>query len=85
EVMEDGKVESSYAEGSDIRTDVPKYNIYREGKLKETVTDITEFWQDDFVTFLIGCSFTFEQALLEAGLEVKHIKEQKNVAMYRTN
>ena len=85
EVMEDGRAESSYAEGSDIRTDVPKYNIYRDGKLKETVTDITEYWQDDFVTFLIGCSFTFEQALLEAGLEVKHIKEQKNVAMYRTN
>ena len=85
EVMEDGKVESSYAEGSDIRTDVPKYNIYRDGELKETVTDITEYWQDDFVTFLIGCSFTFEQALLEAGLEVKHINEQKNVAMYRTD
>lgn len=85
EVMEDGKVESSYAEGSDIRTDVPKYNIYRDGKLEETVSDITEYWQDEFVTFLIGCSFTFEQALLEAGLEVKHIKEQKNVAMYRTD
>ena len=85
EVMEDGKVESSYAEGSDIRTDVPKYNIYRDGELKETVSDITEYWQDDFVTFLIGCSFTFEQALLEAGLEVKHINEQKNVAMYRTD
>lgn len=85
EVMEDGKVESRYAEGSDIRTDVPKYNIYRDGVLVETVSDITAYWQEDFVTFLIGCSFTFEQALLEAGLDVKHITEGRNVAMYKTN
>ncbi|WP_342387453.1 putative hydro-lyase [Salinicoccus bachuensis] len=85
EVMEDGRVESRYAEGSDIRTDVPKYNIYRNGELEETVGDITEYWQDDFVTFLIGCSFTFEQALLESGLDVKHISEKKNVAMYKTD
>lgn len=85
EVMEDGKIESTYAEGSDIRTDIPKYNIYREGVLVETVTHIEDYWQSDFVTFLIGCSFTFEQAILEAGIEVKHIKQGRNVAMYRTD
>ncbi|MFC3418643.1 putative hydro-lyase [Salinicoccus hispanicus] len=85
EVMEDGKVESMYAEGSDIRMDIPKYNIYREGVLTETVTDIKDYWQPDFVTFLIGCSFTFEQAILEADIEMKHIAEGRNVAMYKTD
>ncbi|GAB3059380.1 putative hydro-lyase [Salinicoccus sesuvii] len=85
EVIEDGKVESIYAEGSDIRTDVPKYNIYKEGVLTETVADIRDYWQSDFVTFLIGCSFTFEQAILEADIEVKHIKQGRNVAMYKTD
>lgn len=85
EVLETGQTESIYAQGSDIRTDVPKYRIYKEGKLVDTVTDIKDYWQDDFVTFLIGCSFTFEQAILEQGIPIKHIEENKNVAMYNTN
>ncbi len=85
EVLEDGRTESVYAEGSDIRTDVPRYNVYRDGKLSETVDDISDWWQDDFVTFLIGCSFTFEQAITDAGFEMKHIMQNRNVAMYRTS
>lgn len=85
EVLENGRFESKYAPGSDIRSDIPKYNIYENGKLTDTVTDISEYWQNDFVTFLIGCSFTFEQAILDAGIPIKHIDKGKNVAMYRTN
>lgn len=85
EVLEDGRYESVYAKGSDVRTDVPKYNIYRYGELIETVDEVESYWQDDFVTFLIGCSFTFEQAIMDGGIDIKHIKEGKNVAMYRTD
>lgn len=85
EVLEDGRYESVYAKGSDVRTDVPKYNIYRYGELIETVDEVESYWQDDFVTFLIGCSFTFEQAIMDGGIDIKHIKEGKNVAMYKTD
>ena len=85
EVLEDGQYESRYAKNSDIRTDIPKYNIYRYGELIENVDEVASYWQDDFVTFLIGCSFTFEQAILDGGIDIKHISEKKNVAMYKTN
>ncbi len=85
EVLENGRTESRYAPGSDIRTDVPKYRIYKDGELVETVLEIKDYWQDDFVTFLIGCSFTFEQAILKAGIPIKHMDEKKNVAMYNTS
>lgn len=85
EVIEDGETESRSANDSDIRTDIPKYNIYKDGMLTDTVEDITEYWQDDFVTFLIGCSFTFEQAILDEGINIRHIDEGRNVAMYKTN
>lgn len=54
----------------DMRTDVPKYRIYRDGTLIEEVTDISSYWRNDFVTFVIGCSFSFEDALINAGLSV---------------
>ncbi len=85
EVLEAGEFVSRYAKNSDIRTDIPQYNIYRNGELTETVSDIKKCWRDDFVTFLIGCSFTFEQAILDAGISIKHIDEGRNVAMYKTN
>jgi len=69
----------------DIRTDVPRYRVWREGELSEEPTDIRALWRDDLVTFVIGCSFSFEQALLEAGLPVRHIEQGRNVPMYRTN
>lgn len=74
-----------YGKDADIRTDVSKYRIYKYGKLVEEVDDITHLYTDDMVSFLIGCSFTFEHALLEAGIPVRHIEEDHNVPMYRTN
>ncbi len=69
----------------DIRTDVPSYNIYRDGHLADTVADISDLWTDDMMAFALGCSFTFERALLEAGIRMKHIEANKTVPMYRTN
>lgn len=69
----------------DIRTDVPRYRIYREGELADEPTDIAALWRDDFVTFVIGCSFSFEEALLAAGMPVRHIQMNRNVPMYRTS
>ncbi len=73
------------APGADLRTDVPKYRIYRDGELVEELTDITPYWQDDLVAFLLGCSFTFEWALMDAGVPMRHIDEGRNVAMWRTS
>jgi uncharacterized protein YcsI (UPF0317 family) len=71
-------------EDIDIRSDVPLYRVWRDGKLVEEVIDIKNFWRDDLVSFLLGCSFSFEHALIDAGIELRHVKEGKNVAMYRT-
>ncbi|WP_094604584.1 Putative hydro-lyase [Sporomusa silvacetica DSM 10669] len=70
---------------ADIRTDIPKYRIYRQGELVDEVTDILTYWEDDMVAFLIGCSFTFEHPLMNSGIPVRHIEENCNVAMYKTN
>jgi len=70
---------------SDLRTDLPRYRVWREGRLVEEPADIRHLWQNDFVSFLIGCSFTFEAALLRAGVPVRHIELGVNVPMYRTN
>jgi uncharacterized protein YcsI (UPF0317 family) len=69
----------------DIRSDVPRYRVWRHGELVDEPTDIAALWRDDLVTFAIGCSFSFEQALLDAGLSMRHIDQQRNVAMYRTS
>ena len=69
----------------DIRHDAPRYRIFRHGEPTDTTTDIEEFWRDDFVTFVLGCSFSFETALLRAGIPVRHIEADRNVAMYETN
>ena len=69
----------------DIRTDVPAYNVYRDGRLDGSVNDISDIWQDDFVVFALGCSFTFEHALEEAGIPLWHIQNDKTVPMFRSN
>ncbi len=69
----------------DIRTDVPRYRVWQHGVVVDEPTDITALWRDDLVSFVLGCSFSFEQALLQAGLPLRHIDQGKNVAMYRTN
>ncbi|HET6306927.1 MAG TPA: putative hydro-lyase [Rhodopila sp.] len=68
----------------DIRHDLPRYRVYRDGVLTEAPDDVAHLWRDDLVTFAIGCSFTFEHALMEQGLELRHIRLGRNVAMYRT-
>ena len=69
----------------DIRTDVPTYRIYRDGVLDQTVTQITGIWQDDFVAFALGCSFTFERAVQKAGISLWHIDNNTTVPMYRSS
>jgi uncharacterized protein YcsI (UPF0317 family) len=70
---------------ADLRTDLPKYRIYKHGELTDEVTDILNYWEDDMVAFLLGCSFTFEHALMNNGIPVRHIEEGRNVPMYQTN
>lgn len=69
----------------DIRTDIPSYNVYRDGALVDTVSDVRDLWAEDSVAFALGCSFTFERALLEAGIRMKHIEQNRTVPMYATN
>lgn len=69
----------------DIRTDVAKYRVFRDGALSDEVTDISDEWADDLVTVALGCSFTFENALLRAGIPVRHIETGLNVPMFRSN
>lgn len=69
----------------DIRSDLPRYRVWRHGELVDEVTDIRALWTPDLVSFVIGCSFSFEQALLEAGIPLRHIEQGRNVAMYRTS
>ena len=69
----------------DIRTDVPAYHVYREGQLEARVASLSEIWQDDMTTFVLGCSFSFEEALIADGISLRHIDTGKTVAMYRTS
>ena len=75
----------SLGDDIDIRFDVPLYNVYKNGALTSTVKNIEDYWNNNFIAFAIGCSFSFEDALLNAGLEIDHIKNNKVVPMYRTN
>ena len=86
EVIEAGSVEPSLtAPGADIRTDAAGYRVYRNGELTAEVDTLDGYWQDDLVSFLLGCSFSFEQAMVDAGIPLRHQEEGKNVAMYITN
>lgn len=72
-------------EDIDIRTDIPRYRVWRDGQLVAEPADVRDVWRDDLVSFLIGCSFSFEEAMLQDGLPVRHIEQGCNVPMYRTN
>lgn len=87
DVIEAGGHETVLAPGADLRTDIPLYRVWRNGQLSEELSDASALWREhsDLVTFLIGCSFTFETPLQEAGIEVRHIADDSNVPMYRTN
>lgn len=69
----------------DLRTDLPRYRVWKDGKLSEEPANIGHLWRDDLVGFVIGCSFTFEEALLASGIPLRHVAEGINVAMYRTS
>ena len=86
EVLERGKFRTDFlSKDADVRTDIPRYNIYRKGNLDRTVREIRSLWKEDFVTFLLGCSFSFEEALLRSKIPIRHIEENKNVPMFITN
>ncbi|MDQ7843468.1 MAG: putative hydro-lyase [Armatimonadota bacterium] len=73
------------APGADLRTDVPRYRVYAHGHLAGEYDDLHDLWRPDLVAFLLGCSFTFEAALQEAGIPLRHIALGRNVSMYVTN
>ncbi len=86
EVSDVGSRELKYiAKGADIARDIPKYRVYEKGVLTGEYTDVSDFWREDLVSFLIGCSFSFEADLLDNGVPVRHIEEGRNVPMFMTN
>lgn len=86
EVTEPGvKLLKTTANNADITKVIPKYRIFKNGILEEEVSDIGNYWRDDLVSFLIGCSFSFESELLSADVPVRQIEENCNVPMYKTN
>jgi uncharacterized protein YcsI (UPF0317 family) len=84
EVLEAGQFEPQCAPGADLRTDLPGYRIYEHGRLSRETAEIASVWRDDLVSFLIGCSFSFEHALVEGGIPLRHVLQGRNVAMYKT-
>lgn len=85
EVVDAGEVAPRrLAPDADLRTDVPRYRVWIKGELAEEPTDVSAVWRDDLVSFLLGCSFSFEKPLRDAGLDVRHITCGRNVSMYRT-
>lgn len=87
DVSDPGSPTTKLAPGADLRTDLPLYRIWRNGKLVEETTDASAAWaeHDDLVAFLLGCSFTFETPLRAAGIEMRHMTDRSNVPMYLTN
>src|SRR5947209_2718413 len=86
DVTEPGSPEPKLvAAGADLREDLPRYRVYQHGELVDEPVNLRGWWRDDLVGFLLGCSFTFENALLQAGVPVRHIEQGRNVPMYRTN
>lgn len=86
EVTEPGRFTTKkIADGANIITDIPKYFIYESGKKTDECYYAQKYWRDDFVCFLIGCSFSFEEALIKEGIDIRHISTGCNVPMYKTN
>jgi len=85
DVLEAGTWEPKIAPGADLRMDLPRYRIYENGEFREEVLAVGDVVQDDLVSFLFGCSFSFESALLSAGVPVRNLEEDCNVSMYITN
>lgn len=75
----------SLGAGIDLRHDLARYRVWRHGELVDEPADIAALWRDDLVSFALGCSFSFEQALIDDGIRLRHVEQGRNVAMYRTN
>ena len=84
DVGEPGATSLALLDG-DVRTDLPAYRVFADGELVDEVTDATPYWRDDLVTFLVGCSFTFEDALARGDVPIRHVEQGCNVPMYRTS
>jgi uncharacterized protein YcsI (UPF0317 family) len=84
DVTDPGSAATSLAPGADLRTDLPAYRVWRDGEVIDEPDEATGYWRDDLVTFLIGCSFTFDRALAEAGVPVRHVEQGRNIPMFRT-
>ena len=86
EVVEAGSAEPrETAPGADLRSDTPKYRVYRHGEMVDETADVSEYWRDDLVSFLLGCSFSFETAMQRAGIPLRHIEAGTNIPMFVTN
>ena len=85
DVTDPGATSCVLAPAADLRTDLPAYRVWEHGELVAEPDEVTGYWRDDLVTFLIGCSFTFDRALAEAGVPVRHVQQHRNVPMFITN
>jgi uncharacterized protein YcsI (UPF0317 family) len=85
EVLADGAREPRCAPSASVATDIPGYRVYRDGELAIECDEVASIWREDYVSFLIGCSFSFESAMADVGISLRHVMQGLNVAMYRTN
>jgi len=85
DVLEPGQIEPLIAPGADLRKDLPRYKIFEQGEFKTDAEDVSDYFNNNMVSFLLGCSFSFENAMLVAGLPIRNMEEGKNVSMYITN
>ncbi len=85
DVTDPGAFHTTLAPDADLRTDLPRYRVWRDGELVDEPSDVGHLWTDDLVAFLVGCSFSFDTVLHLAGIPVRNIEQGRNVSMYRTN
>jgi uncharacterized protein YcsI (UPF0317 family) len=85
DVLEAGVYAPAIAHDADLRDDLPRYRVFEQGAMAGEVTSVRDRFRPDLVSFLLGCSFSFENAMLAAGLPIRNVEENKNVSMYITN
>lgn len=85
DVTDEGGTTTTLANNADLMRHIPRYRIWHDGELVDEPTDATAHWRPDLVAFLIGCSFSFETALKDNGIPLRHVEQQRNVPMYVTN
>ncbi len=85
EILRNTPITHEMADHADILRDIPRYRIYENGVFTKEETDVSSYWRDGDAGFLLGCSFSFEEALLKAGIDIRHITQKRNVPMFKTN